>query len=108
MRLIDDSCQVCVSLYDAGLHNRSRNWVRNWVHFWIWPSRDYFLSTPPTRKTTIAPLLRLKFLGRHVLRLPRTDQITTATFPRSSCSNTLPPSPPAEKATARQDQAGKG
>ena len=52
-----------VTLYDAGLHNRSRNRVRNWVRSRIWPSRDHFLSTPPTRKTTIVPLLRLKFLG---------------------------------------------
>src|SRR5262245_28460694 len=36
----------------------------------IWPSRDYFLSTPPTRKTTIV-FLRLKFFGWHVLRQPR-------------------------------------
>src|SRR6266568_7438252 len=48
-----------VMLYDAGLHNRSRNWARNWVHSRIWPSRDYFLSTPSTRKTTIVPLLSL-------------------------------------------------
>src|SRR6266568_6291917 len=46
-----------VMLYDAGLHNRSRNRARNWVHSRIWPSRDYFLSTPSTRKTTIVPLL---------------------------------------------------
>jgi len=48
-----------VTLYDAGLHNRSRNRARNWVHSRIWPSRDYFLSTPSTRKTTIVPLLSL-------------------------------------------------
>jgi hypothetical protein len=48
-----------VMLYDAGLHNRSRNRARNWVHSRIWPSRDYFLSTPSTRKTTIIPLLSL-------------------------------------------------
>src|SRR6266446_1121241 len=50
-----------VTLYDAGLHNRSRNRARNWVHSRIWPSRDYFLSTPSTRKTTIVPLLSLVF-----------------------------------------------
>jgi hypothetical protein len=48
-----------VRLYDAGLHNRSRNRARNWVHSRIWRSRDYFLSTPPTRKTAIVPFLRL-------------------------------------------------
>ena len=47
------------TLYDAGLYNRSRNRARNWVHSRIWPSRDYFLSTPSTRKTTIASLLSL-------------------------------------------------
>src|SRR6266566_8588585 len=48
-----------VTLYGAGLHNRSRNRARNWIHSRIWPSRDYFLSTPSTRKTTIIPLLSL-------------------------------------------------
>src|SRR2546427_7347749 len=48
-----------VTLYDAGLHNRSRNRARNWVRSRIWPSRDYFLSTSSTRKTTIVPLLSL-------------------------------------------------
>src|SRR5262245_364643 len=43
--------------YDAGHHNRSRNRARNWVHSRIWPSRDYFLSTPSTRKTAIVLLL---------------------------------------------------
>src|SRR5262249_13802178 len=42
--------------YDVGLHDRSRNRARNWVHSRIWPSRDYFLSTPSTRKTAIVPL----------------------------------------------------
>jgi hypothetical protein len=45
--------------YDAGHHNRSRNRARDWVHSRIWPSRDYFLSTPSTRKTAIALLLSL-------------------------------------------------
>src|SRR6266481_3304910 len=45
-----------VTLYDAGLHNRSRNRARNWVHSRIWPSRDYFLSTPSTRKAIVPPL----------------------------------------------------
>jgi hypothetical protein len=48
-----------VTSYDAGLHNRSRNRARNWIHSRIWPSRDYFLSTPSTRKTTIVPLVSL-------------------------------------------------
>ena len=30
-----------VTLYEAGLHNRSRNRARNRVHSRIWPSRDY-------------------------------------------------------------------
>jgi hypothetical protein len=47
----NQSSRSAVRLYDAGLHNRSRNRARNWVHSRIWRSRDYFLSTPPTRKT---------------------------------------------------------
>src|SRR5262249_13078580 len=84
---LEKFCQVCVSLYDAGLHNRSRSRVRNWVHSRIWPSRDYFLSTPPTRKTTIVSLLRLKFLGWHVLRQAphgppaRTGRVAAETTP---------------------------
>src|SRR3981189_1571078 len=53
------SSRSAVRLYDAGLHNRSRNRARNWVHSRIWRSRDYFLSTPPTRKAAIVPFLRL-------------------------------------------------
>jgi hypothetical protein len=49
-----------VRLRHAGLHNRSRNRARNWVHSRIWRSRDYFLSTPPTRKTAVVPFLRLR------------------------------------------------
>ena len=72
-----------VTLYDAGLHNRSRNRARDWIHSRIWRSRDYFLSTPPTRKTANVPFLR-------------------------DCSSSpTTPSPPAEKAAARQDQAPK-
>jgi hypothetical protein len=55
----NQSSRSGVRLYDAGLHNRSRNRARNWVHSRIWRSRDYFLSTPPTRKTAIVPFLRL-------------------------------------------------
>jgi hypothetical protein len=86
-----------VTLYDAGLHNRSRHRARNWVHSRIWPSRDYFLSTPSTREATIVPLLSL------VCRMARpaaarTDQMTAATCPRSPCSSSaLTVSPPREK-----------
>src|SRR5262249_20109294 len=48
-----------VTVYHARPHNGSRNRARNWVRSRIWRSRDYFLSTPPTRKTAIVPLLRL-------------------------------------------------
>jgi hypothetical protein len=47
----NQSSRSAVRLYDAGLHNRSRNRTRNWVHSRIRRSRDYFLSTPPTRQT---------------------------------------------------------
>jgi len=69
-----------VTLYDAGLHNRSRNRARNWVHSRIWPSRDYFLSTPSTRKTTIVPLLSLICRTARPAAA-RTDQMTAATCP---------------------------
>ena len=55
----NQSSRSGVSLCHAGLHNRSRNRARNWVHSRIWRPRDYFLSTPPTRKTAIVPFLRL-------------------------------------------------
>src|ERR671934_1093640 len=55
-------CYMTPTSYDPGLYNRSRNRARNWVHSRIWPSRDYFLSTPSTRKTTIASLLSLALL----------------------------------------------
>src|SRR5205823_11612824 len=71
-----------VTLYGAGLHNRSRNLARNWVHSRIWPSRDYFLSTPSTRKTTIVPLLRLSW-SDGMCSDSRTEQMTAATGPRS-------------------------
>ena len=69
-----------VTLYDAELHNRSRNRARNWVHSRIWPSRDYFLSTPSTRKTTIVPLLSLVCRTARPAAA-RTDQMTAATRP---------------------------
>src|SRR5215471_16535032 len=46
-------------VYGVGLHDCSRNRARNWVHSRIWPSRDYSLSTPSTRKTAKVPLLSL-------------------------------------------------
>src|ERR1700726_4589638 len=67
----NQSHDLALGLYDAGLHNRSRNRARNWVHSRIWRSRDYFLSTPPTRKTAIVPFLRPKFVGRHVLGMTK-------------------------------------
>src|SRR5438034_3351794 len=86
-----------VTLYGAGLHNRSRNRARNWVHSRIWPSRDYFLSTPSTRKTTIVPLLSLVCRTARPAAA-RTDQMTAATCPRSPCSSSaLTASPPREK-----------
>ncbi len=86
-----------VTLYDAGLHNRSRNRARNWVHSRIWPSRDYFLSTPSTRKTTIVPLLSLICRTARPAAA-RTDQMTAATCPRSPhSSSALTASPPREK-----------
>jgi hypothetical protein len=82
----NQSSRSTVRLYDAGLHNRSRNRARNWVHSRIWRSRDYFLSTPPTRKTAIVPFLRLSLSDGtsygspartddcgHLLLLPRHD-----------------------------------
>jgi hypothetical protein len=86
-----------VTLYDAGLHNRSRNRAHNWVHSRIWPSRDYFLSTPSARKTTIVPLLSLVCRTARPAA-GRTDQMTAATCPRSPCSsNALTASPLREK-----------
>src|SRR6516162_10695770 len=76
----DSPLRSDVTLYDAGLHNRSHNRARNWVHSRIWPSRDYFLSTPSTRKTTIVPLLSLVCRTARPAAA-RTDQMTAATRP---------------------------
>ena len=85
-----------VTLYDAGLHNRSRNRARNWVHSRIWPSRDYFLSTPSTRKTTIVPLLSLICRTARPAAA-RTDQ-DCGDLPRSPrSSSALTASSPREK-----------
>jgi len=89
-----------VTLYDAGLHNRSRNWARNWVHSRIWPSRDHVLSTPSTRKTTIVPLLSL-ICRTASPAAARTDQMTAATCPRSPrSSSALTASPPTRERPA--------
>jgi hypothetical protein len=74
-----------VTLYDAGLHNHSRNRSRNGVHSRIWRSRDYFLSTPSTRKTAIVPCLKLSSSDAHV---PGTRPVTAAVR-----SSDLRPSP---------------
>ena len=93
-----------VTVYDTRPHNCFRNRARNWVHSRIWRSRDCFLSTSPTRKTAIAPFLR-----ESVYRTTR----AVSPHDRGAClhllcsSSPLPPSPPAEKATASQDQTGK-
>jgi hypothetical protein len=75
-----------VTLYDAGLHNRSRNRSRNGVHSRIWRSRDYFLSTPSTRKTAIVPCLKLSSSYAHVPghdRRPRRLGRLTCDHPRT-------------------------
>ena len=82
----NQSSRSAVRLYDAGLHNRSRNRARNWVHSRIWRSRDYFLSTPPTRKTAIVPFLRPKFVGRHVLGMTKMTWKWPVGWPRGSIS----------------------
>jgi hypothetical protein len=56
----NQSHDLALGLYDAGLHNRSRIRARNWVHSRIWRSRDYVLSTPPTPNTGMEPFLRLR------------------------------------------------
>jgi hypothetical protein len=87
-----------VTLYDAGLHNRSRNRARNWVHSRIWPSRDYFLSTPSTRKTTIVPLLSLVCRTARPAVAPHGPNDCGDLPPRSPCSSsTLTASSPPEK-----------
>ena len=83
-----------VTLYDAGLHNRSRHRARNWVHSRIWFSRDYFLSTPSTRKTTIVPVLSLSLSDGTSCGSPHGPH-DRGDSPRSPCASSaltaLPP-----------------
>src|SRR5262249_46194672 len=86
-----------VMLYDAGLHNRSRHRARNWVHSRIWFSRDYFLSTPSTRKTTIVPLLSLSLSDGTSCGGPHGPNDCGDLPPLAVLEHTLTASPPREK-----------
>jgi hypothetical protein len=54
----NQSSRSAVRLYDAGLHNRTRNWV----HSRIRRSRDYFLIDAADAPDGIVPFLRLGLL----------------------------------------------
>src|SRR5215468_148631 len=86
-----------VTLYDAGLH-KSPNPARNCVHSRICFSRDYFLSTPSTRKTTIVPVPSLVCRTAPPAAAPPHGPNDCGDLPPLAVLNhTLTASPPREK-----------